>query len=271
MTQTIQEFLAINAASDPGQQPIHYIETVEAYNQWAKVYDTDGNFLQALDTIEMQCLLPLFLDKVTKNPPSPQPRVIDLGCGTGRNTLELVRRAPPDACIVGLDASPGMLDIAREAIHKELGVESSRATLEIFDLLRSPLALPVCSQGAVGIISTLVLEHIPLDQFFGAAAAMLSPGGYFLVTNMHSDMGSISQAGFVDAETGAKIRPTSYSHTVSDTLAAAQRAGFDLEELDGECIRERKMDDTMVEILGHRAKKWVGIRVWFSLCFRKQT
>ncbi|KAL4895891.1 S-adenosyl-L-methionine-dependent methyltransferase [Aspergillus ambiguus] len=265
MTRTIQETLSSN--NDPSVQ---YVETVEAYNKWAQVYDTDGNFLQALDTIEMRRLLPAFLDKVT-NYPQPSPlKLVDLGCGTGRNTLQLLHRAPRDAHIVGLDASPGMLDIARDAVRKATDGEQSNVALDLVDLRQTPLQLPECSRGAAAVLSTLVLEHIPLGQFFGAAAELLRPGGYLLVTNMHSEMGALSQAGFVDPVTGTKIRPTSYSHTVAETLAAAEAAGFLVEDLDGESVRERTVDAALAEVLGKRAAKWVGVTVWYGVCFRKK-
>lgn len=238
-----------------------------------QVYDTDGNFLQALDTIEMQQLLPQLLNKVAANTQPGPAKLVDLGCGTGRNTRQLLKFAPQDAHIVGLDASPGMLDVARTAIDKEKELDPSlanRVSLEIYDLLRSPPAPPECSLGAAGVISTLVLEHIPVDRFFEGAAAVMRPGGYFLLTNMHSEMGSISQAGFVDTATGTKIRPTSYSHTIEDVLGAAEKAGFEVEELGGERVRERKVNEMMVQDLGKRANKWIGVTVWFGICFRKR-
>ncbi|MFL1426732.1 MULTISPECIES: class I SAM-dependent methyltransferase [unclassified Nocardiopsis] len=43
----------------------------------------------------------------------PEPRVLDLGCGTGASTAALLHAAP-SARIVGVDASAGMLAAARE-------------------------------------------------------------------------------------------------------------------------------------------------------------
>ncbi|OOG00781.1 hypothetical protein ASPCADRAFT_503032 [Aspergillus carbonarius ITEM 5010] len=243
---------------------IQYLETTDAYNKWAKVYDTDNNFLQALDTLEMQKLLPHFLHLLRNTFGSDPTKIIDLGCGTGRNTLLLARLASPETEIVGLDASSGMLDVAREAIGG-----NSRVSLGIFDLLQEPMNVPVGSTGAAGIISTLVLEHVPLRRFFEAAAKMLMPGGCLLVTNMHSDMGAISQAGFVDVETGMKIRPVSYRHGIGHMLAVAEEVGFRVEWLDGEGVRERMVDEKLAGVLGPRAKKWIGVVVWFGVCFRK--
>ncbi|RDW89858.1 class I SAM-dependent DNA methyltransferase [Aspergillus mulundensis] len=287
MVQTIQEALARGQGEDAGISDGHrieYVDTVEAYNKWAEVYDTDGNFLQALDTIEMNDLLPRFLRLVqaqTNTKPSTTSdeqvlRLVDLGCGTGRNTLQLTKSAPNEAQIIGLDASPGMLEVAKETLQAKGGmdpVNGRTVVLGVYDLLSpQPESLPSPLRGgagALGVISTLVLEHIPLGKFFEGAAQLVSPGGYLLVTNMHEEMGSISQAGFVDVASGKKIRPTSYAHATGDVVTAAERAGFEVVELeDGERFRERRVDAEMVERLGGRAKKWVGVMVWFGICFR---
>lgn len=323
------------------------MSTAEAYDRWAEVrsylsstrarvtrestsfltsknqvYDTDGNFLVALDTTEMRSLLPVFLARVGAvaqthhegqgddgNAPSPSPslplKLIDLGCGTGRNTVQLLKSAPSTAEIVGLDVSPGMLAIAKKAVEQLLNNSSSssnsnnsssgttsgppekntnRVTLDVYDMLSSsscseataasedndgsqmPTPPPAVATNATGIISTLVLEHVPARVFFRAVAAMLQPGGYLLVTNMHADMGRISQAGFIDIKTGKKIRPVSYNHEVKDVVAAARQEGFELVDP----AQERAVEEGMVEVLGNRAAKWVGVTVWFGMCFQKK-
>ena len=44
--------------------------------------------------------------------PLPDQRILDVGCGTGTLTL-LLKRAAPNAVVIGLDADPTMLRIAR--------------------------------------------------------------------------------------------------------------------------------------------------------------
>lgn len=184
--------------------------------------------------------------------------------------------------VVGLDASPGMLEVARSAIQiavAEKGLTGSpEVSLGVIDLLQgasstAQLPLSLQASGAAGIISTLVLEHIPAVEFFDAASAMMLPGAFLLVTNMHADMGAISQAGFTDPQTGVKIRPTSYCHSVPEVLAAAENAGFQVENLlseeGGNGVLERGVDQQLGEALGARAKKWVGTKVWFGICFSK--
>lgn len=265
----------------------------------SQVYDTDGNFLQRLDTIEMRTLLPRFLDLVCARFPrrglsNPPLKLVDLGCGTGRNTIQLVeavstRQKNDEAIsarqveIIGLDASPGMLKIARNAMDSFTQEkvspprpEVSLATLDLLQGAATSSLLPPSLQdsGAAGVISTLVLEHIPARSFFEAAWATMLPGAYLLVTNMHADMGAISQAGFTDLKTGVKIRPTSYCHSVLDVLAAAEEAGFQVEDLvgdgNGEGVLERGVDELLVDVLGPRAKKWIGVKVWFGMLFSKR-
>ena len=252
---------------------VRFLDPTTAYDLWSQVYDTDGNFLQALDTIEMQTLLPMLLSRLSSSPPpshhAPSMKIVDLGCGTGRNMMRLLD--VPASTIVGLDASPKMLEMARSRIDgymKQNGKIADvvpGATLEQYNML-SDSHIPPCALKADAVISTLVLEHIPLSTFFEKITQILKPGGVALVTNMHSDMGAISQAGFVDPKTGQKVRTQSFAHHLDDVVAEAQKQGF---EVVGE-ILERGVDEEMSQVLGVRARKWIGITVWFGACFRKK-
>ena len=246
---------------------IRYLDPTSAYDLWSEVYDTDGNFLQALDTIEMQTLLPKMLSRMS--PPSSPCEIVDLGCGTGRNMTHLLDR--PATTVIGLDASPKMLEVARSRIDKHMAQSSSTSEvaqvvkLEHYNLLSSS-HIPSCALDADAVISTLVLEHIPSPIFFERVAQLLRPNGLALVTNMHSDMGAISQAGFVDPKIGQKVQTQSFVHHLDDVVADAQKQGL---EVVGEIV-ERAVDEETSKVLGARAKKWIGITVWFGICFRKQ-
>ncbi|OTA82310.1 hypothetical protein M434DRAFT_401071 [Hypoxylon sp. CO27-5] len=268
----------MSTPADSAFSSIRYLPTNEAYDRWAAVYDIDGNFLQALDTIELRTLFPQFLELIS----SPKPwRIVDLGCGTGRNTA-LLPTVPDVKEVVALDSSKGMLAMARSRLQKtgdeamtsnlELGRLAPKLHLEVFDMLASP-SPPPSAQQADGVISTLVVEHVPLETFFAHVSQMLRSGGILLLTNMHAHMGSISQAGFVDPETGEKIRPTSYAHTVTDVVAEAKRWGLEVENAgkgNEAGVNERTVDGDMVEKLGPRSRKWVGVTCWFGGLFRKR-
>ncbi|MCJ1437580.1 hypothetical protein MMC27_006967 [Xylographa pallens] len=246
---------------------IIHLPTTTAYDLWAPVYDHDANPLQAVDDLELTTLLPEFLAFIPRSPHKPIIKVIDLGCGTGRNTLKLL--SLPSVHVVGLDASPKMLDIARQRCTSRLdslsaGDHAGKIEFEIFDMLATT-TLPDCAQAADAVLSTLVLEHIPLAVFFGTAAKLLMSGGYFLVTNMHAEMGARSQAGFVDPETGAKVRPQSFVYGVEEVVTEAARSGF---RIVGR-TRERAVREKDLLMLGRRAEKWVGVRCWFGITFER--
>jgi len=258
-THSIKMAEPIPQSTDP---TVRHMSTSQAYDLWASVYDTDGNFLQALDTIEMKSLLPRML-ALLETSPLPRPwKLVDLGCGTGRNTAALL--GVEGANVVGLDVSPGMLQVAKERLEK-IG-SKAQLTLGVFDMIEETRP-PEASLNADAVVSTLVLEHIPVNTFFNHVSTILKHSGVLLLTNMHSEMGSISQAGFVDPKTGEKIRPTSYSHTVTEIEAAAARSGLELIDK----IEERAVDRSMVPLLGERSGKWVGVTVWFGGIFRKKS
>ncbi|KAF2137508.1 uncharacterized protein K452DRAFT_291555 [Aplosporella prunicola CBS 121167] len=270
-------------------KPVRHMDTTAAYDAWAPVYDTDGNILQKVDDIELEKTLPVFLDMVkatAEESPKDAYKIVDLGCGTGRNTRKLLQhkwKLPRGATIdiVGVDASPGMLARADEKllpIEEEIseGAEPAPVRLSLFqhdilyptDLSSSPDPLPT---RADALISTLVLEHVPLSVFFAALSRILLPRGVALITNMHPEMGAKSQAGFVMADAEGKrvkVRGKSYVHTVEETVKAAQEVGF---ELVGE-VMEREVEDKMLEegLLGERGWKWVDCKVWYGVILRKK-
>ncbi|KAK3328672.1 cyclopropane-fatty-acyl-phospholipid synthase [Cercophora scortea] len=236
---------------------VRYLDTASAYDLWSAVYDTDNNFLQALDTLEMQSLLPQLFSNLTSTLPKPW-KVVDLGCGTGRNTTHLLS-IPEVKEIIALDLSSKMLDVARKRIASASG-DTPKVTFQVYDLMASSNPSPP-PQDADAIISTLVLEHVPLKEYFAAAKGMLKPGGLLLLTNMHSAMGQISQAGFVDPVTGEKIKAgRSYAHTLGEVVEEARVWGFEVAVR----FEERGVTEENWARFGERARKWVGVDVWFG-------
>ena len=203
----------------------------------------------------------------------------ELGAGTGRNTVKLVDpsiASVPITRINALDLSPGMLDVAQQRWTKFL--EAKATTLcEIpkiefyeFDAL-NPSNFPEVKsiKGTANIVlSTLVLEHLPIDVFFRSVKSLLKEdGGSLVLTNMHAEMGRVGQAGFVDEETGEKIRGDSYNYEVEEVLVEGKKWGFRLEGSVGErAVREEDIGEG--KLLGPRGKKWIGVKVWFGMVMR---
>lgn len=236
------------------------------------MYDTDGNMLQSIDDDELNTLLPALLDQISASP-SDSISVLDLGCGTGRNTARLLTHPWPvdkSISVTGLDFSAGMLSLASSKLAPLVtSAPNLSLRLEQCNPFPSPPSLPF-SPSDLGIakqnlvLSTLVLEHIPLETFFTTLTTLLAPGGTALLTNMHADMGAVSQAGFVNAE-GVKVRGESYVYTLAQTVQAAQDVG--LEVL---AARERRLGREDVErgVVGRRGEKWLSVKVWFGVVVR---
>jgi SAM-dependent methyltransferase len=229
----------------------------------------DGNILQATDDHEMPQLLNQFFNHMPHN---EQAKITELGCGTGRNTTKLLQ--PPFVnhlqSVRGLDLSNEMLKIARkrcedvEAAYKH-GSSPVKLNFQVFDALTHELP-PVQAMDADGVISTLVLEHLPIVIFFETVKKLLKKGGYLLLTNMHEEMGKRSQAGFLDVETGEKIRGESFVYSIEEMIEEAERQGF---QVDGD-VKEQGIDESNIELVGQRGHKWLGCKVWFG-CILKYT
>lgn len=273
--------------------PIRNIPTIDAYNQWADVYDTDGNILQAIDDYELKSFLAEFITLVASCKGESEGKgditveVIDFGCGTGRNTVKLIHAPWPAGSrvrILGIDASKNMLQLAKSKVEDmKFPEQVEKVEFLVRDFLDplnaggSPVSLPSdhehLGEGegrCDALISTLVLEHFPLSSFFLALGSLLRIGGVALVTNMHPDMGSMSQAGFVwEDEEGnrVKVRGRSWVHGTQETIGAAKKHRF---EVVGE-VRECAVTEEMVRngVVGKRGRKWVGVKVWYGLILRK--
>ncbi|WP_017613877.1 class I SAM-dependent methyltransferase [Nocardiopsis salina] len=99
--------------------------------------------------------------------------LLDLGCGTGASTAALLRAAP-EARIVGVDASQGMLDAA-EAKSWPRRVTFTRARAEELtpSWVEEHLGGP-----ADAVFAAYVIRNVPdPDRFLAAVMSILRPGG----------------------------------------------------------------------------------------------
>src|SRR5882724_9229221 len=87
-------------------QPTPKSEIAAAYNDWDETYDTDPNRTRELAAAVLR---EIGLKLAGSN-------VIEVGCGTGRNTEWLARPAVGAAKIVALDFSERMLARARDRV-----------------------------------------------------------------------------------------------------------------------------------------------------------
>ena len=134
--------------------------TIEkAYNIWADQYDTNKNKTRDLDQKStVQTLKKYSFESV-----------IELGCGTGKNTMYLLTKAEK---VLALDFSQEMLNIAKAKII------DPRVNFQEADVLKKWKA---SDSFADLITSSLILEHIEdLDFIFNQAFLKLKTERSFL-------------------------------------------------------------------------------------------
>lgn len=224
-------------------------------------------------------MLPALLDNAFALLDSDCPITItEVGCGTSRNTVKLLSPSSSSlqiTSIAALDLSAGMLAVAKQRCKDYLAANASNSLVASpligfheFDALDPELSPEIKALGGKAdlVLSTLVLEHLPLDVFFRTAKYFLKPkGGCVLLTNMHAEMGRISQAGFVDEVTGEKIRGHSYAHEISEAIEEGKKWGF---EVVGEVGERAIKEEDLGTVVGQRGKKWININVWFGFIMR---
>ena len=176
------------------------------YNKWAFQYDNNINLTRDLDKIVIKKSL------VNLN----FSNVLELGCGSGKNTEWLITRANK---LVGLDFSKGMLDIARNKIisPKAIFIETD---------LNEKWAI---SNNAFDIATVnLTLEHIEiLDHIFSSLFMKLTRGGKCFVCEIHPKKQlSGSKARF--KINGTEFILDVFQHSEEDYIQSAEIAGFKL-------------------------------------------
>ena len=100
-------------------------------------------------------------------------RVLDAGCGTGLLTLAFLRAHRRPADITSIDLSVRSLQKARRAAQKLDPAPRRAATFAQADAL----ALPFADETFDLVMTSGVLEYLPLREGLGEMARVLAPGG----------------------------------------------------------------------------------------------
>ncbi len=100
--------------------------------------------------------------------------VIELGCGTGLNFPFLMEHIGPEGRLIGVDLTPGMLDIAR--------VRVERSGWKNVELIQSDVASYDFPDGVNGVLATGLFGYISeYDRVIKAASQSLVPGGHLSI------------------------------------------------------------------------------------------
>ena len=181
----------------------------KAYNIWASQYDTNENRTRDLDkksTIET-------LSKYKFE------NVLELGCGTGKNTKWLLERAKR---IIGLDFSQEMLNKAKEKISDERVVFKRADLTEKWEIQNNFADLITCS---------LTLEHIKnLNHIFNQANLKLKKSGLFFISELHPFKQYSGSKAKYETENGTKELEV-YIHHISEYIDDAKNNGLEFVEM----------------------------------------
>ena len=136
----------------------------DAYTDWSITYDSDRNLTRDLDQL---------VTKETLNRRRYH-TVLEVGCGTGKNTLLLAQLGQR---VCALDLSVGMLEQAKGKIKSE------RVLFAVADLTED---WPCKTESVDLIVCNLVLEHVrDLSLIFSEAHRSLVAGGQFFISELH--------------------------------------------------------------------------------------
>lgn len=186
-----------------------------SYDAWAGQYDTNTNRTRDMEGAVLRQVLGTVAFT----------RVLEVGCGTGKNTEWLAQRA---GHITAIDLSEGMLSKAREKI-----------LLPHVRFVPADILQPwTFRNGTYDLVTfSLILEHIQhLGPVLREAAASLSPGGHVYIGELHPfKQYAGTKARFETAE-GIHV-VTCHVHHISDFLDAANESGLALVHL-GEHFQE---------------------------------
>ena len=178
----------------------------EAYEIWARTYDKDRNLTRDLD------------EQITRTTLKDCPRksILEVGCGTGKNTRWLSEVAEQ---VHAIDFSVAMIEQAQQKCPCE------NVTFTLADITQR---WPVADASVDLVTGNLVLEHISDLRFvFAEAARVLIDGGRCFVSELHP----FRQYQGVQArfERGAEtIAIPAFVHHISDFLEGAECANLSL-------------------------------------------
>lgn len=144
-------------------------DAVSIYDRFTGLYDLMfrvNGYGRSLERYLRERALPL----------PPEAKILDAGCGTGLLTLALLRVLDRPATIAAVDLSRSSLQAARRAVRKKF----SNPRHAVSFTQANVLALPFPDECFDLVVTSGVLEYVPLREGFGELSRVVRPGGYLL-------------------------------------------------------------------------------------------
>jgi ubiquinone/menaquinone biosynthesis C-methylase UbiE/GNAT superfamily N-acetyltransferase len=176
----------------------------QAYNTWADTYDDAPNKTRDLEAVALRSMMANTTFQ----------RVLETGCGTGKNTEWLLERAQH---LTAADFSAEMLQKAKDKIRAEH-----------VDFIQMDLTQPWPFEPDTFdlIVCSLVLEHIEnLDHIFQQAYRVLKTGGRFYIGEYHPFKQYLGKKARFDTGNGI-FELTTYTHHVSEFVNTGTKNHF---------------------------------------------
>jgi ubiquinone/menaquinone biosynthesis C-methylase UbiE len=147
-------------------------------------------------------------------------KVIEFGCGTGKNTVWLEQKAKQ---LLGVDFSEAMIS---QAINKSTAPNTKFILADI----NEPWSFT--NEQYDLVTYSLVLEHIEdLDTIFKKASQLTTEHAYIYVSELHPFKQYAGSKARFTTEMGEQI-VTCFTHNISDFLNAAKKNNFELKLLE---------------------------------------
>jgi ubiquinone/menaquinone biosynthesis C-methylase UbiE len=209
-------------------ETVKRVSVQQGYDLWAASYDATPNPIVALDARQTIALLA----------PQPGERILDAGCGTGRNLAALLA-AGAQPC--GIDFSPGMLAVARQKFPA--------LTLLQADLQER---FPFPDAGFDAVLCALIGEHLSdLRALNAEVFRVLKAGGRYVFSVYHPQLAAAGKEANFERD-GIDYRLGAYLHTTEDYLGALAGAGFTA------CVTREFAADAELVAAVPKAQKYLG-------------
>ena len=179
---------------------------VADYDSWAYRYDNNFNLTRDLDQVAtIESLSNLDFHKV-----------LELGCGSGKNTEWLITKADR---LVGIDLSRNMLELASKKIS------SKKVTFINADINKK---WPVNNDSFDLATINLTLEHIKdLEHIFNSLFMKLTKNGKCFVCELHPKKQLLGSKAHFE-KNGIDIVLDVFHHSEIEYINSAEKAGFNL-------------------------------------------